>query len=132
VTGEKAVVEKVAESGAHEVPAALEARERKKTGDADGRLVTREEKGPERRPRSREKAHEAGLVPPSEGPQKMVTEVGALPEEERLPARSAEKALISEAGELAMTGRAATGVEKVADSGAHTLPASLEAKTRKK
>jgi hypothetical protein len=32
VTGEKAVVEKVAESGAHVLAAALEARERKKTG----------------------------------------------------------------------------------------------------
>ncbi len=132
MTGEKEVVEKVAESGAHEVPAALEARERKKVGEAAVRLVTREEKGPDWRPRSREKAHEVGSVPPSAGPQKIVTEVGALPEEERLPARRAEKALISEAGELVMTGRAATGVEKVADSGAHALPASLEAKTRKK
>jgi len=95
--------------------------------EADGRLVTREETAAVWRPRSREKAREAGLVPPSAGPQRSVTEVGELPEEERVPARRAEKALISEAGRLAMTG-GVTGVAKSRVTGAHASPEALVAR----
>ena len=115
-----------------EQAAALMARVRKNAGDDAGRLMTSDVNAPDCRPRSRENAHEAASVPPSAGPQKIVAVVGALPLLVIRPPSEAEKALISEAGRFSMAGRAATGVVNEADSGAHVLPASLEAKTRKK